>query len=806
MSKLQRRAYRKIEEPEVFGGPKRRSNALRSLERQISNFLFPPDEEHPYGMVGNRGFAHWVNKDGRKYTLKPEFRRILRTKLPDLSPVFQEIIDRSLDQPGIDWVFSNYDNSGATLFSLILKEQEVEEFRRNKSVFVSRGSKIQYCVTRGVTRKISSSFPKKPRYAVLLSDTPVEERVVIMELLNSYENRHGEYIKYIIGSPLTRDGINIFNVARIHFQPSWNRSATYQAESRALRVTGFRDLLQELQEQHPDRIPEIVVKVNAYGAVYDPAAVEAPVTLNVDPASEINIANLGHSTGSVELDMYIISEVKDIKLKRIDRLMDRASLDCALNYARNAQPGEDGSVGCAYAECEYTCMDYDGPITEEDVAEFGSDKSAYLSLYADEMVPVIQRSLHDVFSRVSEATLASLYDYLPQYETRFIDLAIFKMAQDKVTILNRYGFKNYVALDQSRAFLIPSFDQSQNVSGSYYGHGLILKDTKSFDQFLAEKRLPEQEKLTSRFRKAKTNSALTKSLAELSNEHKVSLLEEAIVARQSGDKLEPWQKFIYDTYRSHIYTFHEPVTEIENNVEFLGRTRKQGRPRKDRNLIRIKDVFPPKKRSLSEFVQDEDTEEVYVHNLTQILREAGKKTQFAAMSQLRGSEVEKDIRLFKPSEGKGFRNPSNVENPAYAILIKLVLDARFERFEREAVYGSMIKNVFRISDQINYRDTGDSRQRRRGRDCTTFEADRLLRILKYLELEPESESSDLPDVDEMREYIRGKIKSSSQVIDLDAASDEDIRQYYIWLDEYSRPDLCSIVFDELKKRDLIEYQ
>ena len=70
----------------------------------------------------------------------------------------------------------------------------------------------------------------------------------MMELMNSYENRFGEYIKVIISSRTGRDGINLSNITQEHLTGSeWTPSANYQALSRGIRATSHVDLLRESQ-------------------------------------------------------------------------------------------------------------------------------------------------------------------------------------------------------------------------------------------------------------------------------------------------------------------------------------------------------------------------------------------------------------------------------------------------------------------------------------------------------------------------------------------------------------------------------
>src|SRR5258708_14471018 len=97
--------------------------------------------------------------------------------------------------------------------------------------------------------KIKQDYIKKPRYALLTNETINNDVAYnsIMETMNSYENRHGEYIKCIIASRVARDGLKFKNIKNIVIVgPEYNPSATYQAIHRGIRTGSNQDLLNEI--------------------------------------------------------------------------------------------------------------------------------------------------------------------------------------------------------------------------------------------------------------------------------------------------------------------------------------------------------------------------------------------------------------------------------------------------------------------------------------------------------------------------------------------------------------------------------
>ena len=68
----------------------------------------------------------------------------------------------------------------------------------------------------------------------------------ILELFNSPENKHGDYLQLIIAAKVARDGINLANTVRGYIvSPTWHESGSHQALSRFIRATSHEELLKE---------------------------------------------------------------------------------------------------------------------------------------------------------------------------------------------------------------------------------------------------------------------------------------------------------------------------------------------------------------------------------------------------------------------------------------------------------------------------------------------------------------------------------------------------------------------------------
>ena len=100
----------------------------------------------------------------------------------------------------------------------------------------------------------------KKRFAVLSGDESINIKERIKTVFNMKDNLSGKYLKIIIGSPATKEGISFYGVRQVHIlEPYWNRSRLDQIIGRASRFCSHKDLSEEKR----------TVKVYIYLAVHD---------------------------------------------------------------------------------------------------------------------------------------------------------------------------------------------------------------------------------------------------------------------------------------------------------------------------------------------------------------------------------------------------------------------------------------------------------------------------------------------------------------------------------------------------------
>jgi hypothetical protein len=777
MSEHQAKTYNlAVENPKALRPGSDRPEAFADLQRQAANFVFPD------GSAGSDGFRRYVVKQGdgiyvANETLSPWLKNMeyLRT----LSSKFADIVQITRDTPGNSWCYSNFViGSGAILLSLCFEAQGFEKFSETSSIFqATAGVGLpQLCAPerkKGIERNVR--IPKKLRYALLTSETPSPEADAMLEAFNSYENRHGEYIKAIIGSPVTRDGLNLANVLQIHLVgPGWNQASTYQAESRAIRSTSHVDLIAEERErlrrlgQNPD---------NAY------------VDIRVYRHASITAAGT-----SIDLHMYQLSEVKDREIKRIMRMMKQVSTDCQIHYNRNVRPNDiDGSSTCDYDVCAYQC--YDPRPTD-------IDYTSYDVLYTGDIVDAAASEIKEIFHIEFNMDFNELYKRLKHYRPRFIDEAVVKLIEDKIPIIDRYGYTSYLREDKGSLFLRRDFPMSitekpGGYSLSIYTETLIGIQKISLNDYIGELQKGEQVQLIQELQKLSPESPeFNRLIDNLNLENKVDLLESSVYQLFVNQLQSPAIRAIIMKYQTSVFQVPEPTAAIQITAHALA-NRGKGRGRKPKVGAKFK-LTAQQQEEMEKAPVQAGSETVYIHTL---FNQAYDRTSYAVSSKF--SKADGRIRLLKPSEGVGWRDANPYELPVYNTIVQRQLEDMKNQFEQYEIYGLILEpdRKFRIRDKTTEATeaaTTDQRKVNRGRVCEIWNKPSLVDLLWKLKVMPFK-----TQVTESREELIGYLERAGvQAKDRIVAefSDDKLRFFYIWYRTgMNRTQICNILQQEMQK-------
>ncbi|WWE87248.1 putative NTPase [Frog virus 3] len=163
------------------------------------------------------------------------------------------------------------------------------------------------------------------RFALLTASQKNIHKIV--QRFNHEDNVDGAYISLLLGSRVVAEGLTFKEVRHtVILTPHWNYTETAQAIARSWRA-GSHDRLKARGE---------AVAVTVHRLVAVPRGRDTP--------------------RSIDSDMYAVSEVKDKRIKAVERILMTSAADCSLLRSRNLYPSEfDGSRECEYGRCAYRC-------------------------------------------------------------------------------------------------------------------------------------------------------------------------------------------------------------------------------------------------------------------------------------------------------------------------------------------------------------------------------------------------------------------------------------------------------------------
>lgn len=768
MAEKQADVYRlAVDDPIALRPESINPGAFDDLKKQAVNFVFPDDT------TSSTGFNKYVKVDKNNFYATQELQNWLSSPrhFRSLSAKFFEIVRLCKEEPGNCWCYLNYiKGAGAIVLSLCFQYNGFERYNEATSAFSNSGSGglSDLCGAKSaddadVRRDRFIRMPKKLRYALLTSDTSGPESSSLLELFNSYENRHGEYIKVVIGSPQTRDGINLANVLQIHLsQASWNQASSYQAESRAIRATSHVDLLEEEKQRY---IQQGLNPEDAY----------------------INIKVYRHAAilpdgGSVDIEHYTISERKDREIKRIMRMMKQVSTDCQINYTRNVRPKDiDYSATCDYDICAYKCFD---PKPKE------IDYTSYDVLYSGDVIESAKEEIIDIFRVVFQITYDQLYEELYSYKRKFVDLAVTDLIEKKSSVFNRYGYKSYIREDRGTLFLrndfpLNMFEVKGGVALSEYSSYLIGKKSMTLNEYNGSLQIGAGNILD--IIAGMNREQIEKKITSLTQENRILLLEAAIQDYYINKNETLQNRAVIERFRNNVFIEYEP----QRSIEFVKKSmaeRGKGRGRKPKAGTKFKLTEKQEKQLEDIITKDSQREVVYFHNLTGVTQ---AQTSYAVTAKFK--RFEGKIRLLKTSENIGWRDANDVEEIVYNEIVRGKKKDEQVEFD---IYGTILSDgKFRIVDRTTEDvalSAEDRRKVNRGRVCSSWKHPELVDLLWKLRFNPFHIEFNI-NRSEALEYFK-------DLPDIQNFSNEKLSFYFAWYTSgASKNKICELLHDHFEE-------
>jgi Type III restriction enzyme, res subunit/Helicase conserved C-terminal domain len=160
------------------------------------------------------------------------------------------------------------------------------------------------------------------RYGIISSNENAPQRKILQNIFRNIKNAHGEYIKIILGTSASSQGINLKYVTQVHVtEEYWNKIREEQVEGRAARIGSHTDL------------PKSEQKVYIY---------KYRMLLSTSQQKDI-VPKLDNNKEIVSTELYIhnLATTKQLINQQFLKMLKESSFDCNLNYLVNSKLDPD---------------------------------------------------------------------------------------------------------------------------------------------------------------------------------------------------------------------------------------------------------------------------------------------------------------------------------------------------------------------------------------------------------------------------------------------------------------------------------
>lgn len=393
---------------------------------------------------------------------------------------------------------------------------------------------------------------------------------------NSDDNVYGQQCRFIIGSKTISHGHSLKAFRQTHVVAGfWNFPSIDQPTGRTYRLGSFKQL--PLEERFANFYMHVgVVEGDEENGVEGKDWVKLPKDTG-------NLRGKVVSTkDTIDIHIYKAAEIKEVYNSQLFRLMKIMAWDCSLAYNRNVlNTDTEGSRECDLQECDYVCdgyteegVDYvkhpdsEGlPRIEYLIDSYKYETSNYNLLYSEKETDEFIRNIRALFKNYFVLNFTQIMLNLNALEEqKFIVLrALSRVINEKIPIINMYGFKTFLKEDQNFYFLDEGL-QGSNYHMSIYEIFPFVSEHVTFEDAIETVQLNEDLHIVSTFVKDPTMD----NFNVLSYRTKIVLLESIIQDEYSGVvRTDKATKIVKSSLQKEIYEMDDGVLvhNMYNNKE-----------------------------------------------------------------------------------------------------------------------------------------------------------------------------------------------------------------------------------------------
>lgn len=361
-----------------------------------------------------------VDKFGYFIMIKNPLHNVYNLKL--FSTKFYEIINNINSINGISYCYCEYDLASAVIFSLCLEANgfikydnrivydknglpaNLDTIKTAKMLNLNLKNNFRCAICGLLYDNCSKNNLHKFKQATYILRTGIHGSHADINYIRSDKNKYGNLIKVLVGSRVTGEGIDLKWIRQIHIIDPWhNNTRIYQIIGRGIRNCSHIELNEnernvmifkycstgpDFNILHNYKIVSLkYLSNNNLITNYDETLQNLTLfdeKLNKLIPDQYNygITYRQYFTETADEVIYKRIKIKDLQIKKIERILKTSAVDCEFNKNVNNYWGidKDYTRECDYDLCEYKCYGYKNPIIYVDI-EIDQSKHIIKSKY-----------------------------------------------------------------------------------------------------------------------------------------------------------------------------------------------------------------------------------------------------------------------------------------------------------------------------------------------------------------------------------------------------------------------------------------
>lgn len=318
----------------------------------------------------------------------------------------------------------NKKNSVSIKFYTLLKNLKLPGLSFIYSEFISNSLKLieKMLTLNGYEQYTGKNKSNKKTYVLLEGRIDTKQRVKILNIFNSPENKDGKIIKVILGSRVLKEGITLKNIRNVHIIEPWhNMSRLKQVWGRAIRSCSHVVL------------PPSKRSVDIF--LYTSTFQNTPISQSFYKKPYNEIKKL------IPYDIYAYkrSENKEIKIEKVVNVLRSIAIDCELhkNYNRNDNDG---------IQCQKTQITHDDTTYQHHDDFFNQPE---IDLIIRQIKMEIKKNLIYKITKLNEEVENAIYQLLPKSNDLSTFPHILKINGQQGYIIKRSSYLIFQPLDNN---------------------------------------------------------------------------------------------------------------------------------------------------------------------------------------------------------------------------------------------------------------------------------------------------------------------------------------------------------------------